>query len=179
MAKITCGECGTVFEYKVAKDFESCPVCGASFDDEEGSVGDRADSKEDNSGDAVMYFDEIMIFENEPEYNNVRVYCGECGEGNAQEIKIFAELVDKHYVILKEGITVKCKKCGKEHTARKILYKKKDHYAPPLPRCPACNSVMLKKITKGSKIMAAATLGTFALPYNSKTFECKDCGYRF
>lgn len=42
MTKITCGECGTVFEYKVAKDFESCPVCGASFDDEEGSVGDKS-----------------------------------------------------------------------------------------------------------------------------------------
>ncbi len=177
MAKITCEKCGTVFEYKVAKDFESCPVCGSSFDDKDTDNGDSL--QEDDSGDAVMYFDEIMIFENEPEYNSVRVYCGECGEGNAQEIKVFEELVDKNYVTLKEGIIVKCKKCGKEHTARKILYKKKEHYAPPLPRCPVCNSAMLKKITKGSKIMAAATLGTFALPYNSKTFECKDCGYRF
>ena len=46
-----------------------------------------------------------------------------------------------------------------------ILYKRKDHYAPPLPRCPVCNSAMLKKITTGSKFLAAATLGipTFAL----------------
>lgn len=177
MAKITCEKCGTEFKFEIAKDFESCPVCGASFDKED--IDNEDSLQEDDSGDAVMYFDEIMIFENEPEYNNVRVYCGECGEGNAQEVKIFEELVDKHHVILKKGITVKCKKCGKEHTTRKILYKKKERYAPPLPRCPVCNSVMLKKITKGSKIMAAATLGTFALPYNSKTFECKDCGYRF
>lgn len=179
MAKITCGECGTVFEYKVAKDFESCPVCGASFDDEEGNVGDRVDSKEDNAGEAVMYFDIIDIFQNEPEYSNVNAYCCKCGENNSLELDKFDEIIKKQYVLLKEGITVTCRGCGNEHTARKIRYKKKDHYAPPLPRCPACNSVMLKKITKGSKIMAAATLGTFALPYNSKTFECKDCGYRF
>ena len=179
MAKITCGECGTVFEYKVAKDFESCPVCGASFDDEEGNVGDKSDSKENNAGEAVMYFDEIVIFENEPEYNHVSVYCGECKEFNDLELDQFDKIIDKQYVLLKDGITVTCRGCGKEHTARKILYKKKDHYAPPLPRCPVCNSAMLKKITRGSKIMAAATLGTFSLPYNSKTFECKDCGYRF
>lgn len=180
MAKITCGGCGTVFEYKVAKDFESCPVCGASFDDEEDNVGDRADSKEDNAGDAVMYFDEIATsYKERPEYNGVCAYCGECKGSNHLAFEKIDKIVDRKYVILKDGITVKCKKCGKEHTARKILYKKKDHYAPPLPRCPICNSAMLKKITKGSKIMAAATLGTFALPYNSKTFECKDCGYRF
>lgn len=177
MAKITCEKCGTEFKFEIAKDFESCPVCGALFDDEDTDNEDGL--QEDDSGDAVMYFDEIVIFENDPEYNHVSVYCGECKEFNDLELDKFNEIVDKQYVLLKEGINVTCRGCGKEHTARKILYKKKDHYAPPLPRCPACNSVMLKKITKGSKIMAAATLGTFALPYNSKTFECKDCGYRF
>lgn len=45
MAKITCEKCGTVFEYKVVKDFESCPVCGASFDEQVENVDaeDRSD----------------------------------------------------------------------------------------------------------------------------------------
>ncbi len=177
MAKITCEKCGTEFKFEVAKDFESCPVCGASFDDKDTNNEDSL--QEDDSGDAVMYFDIIDIFQNEPEYSNVNAYCCECGENNSLELDKFDEIVDKQNVLLKEGITVTCRGCGKEHTVRKILYKKKERYAPPLPRCPVCNSAMLKKITKGSKIMAAATLGTFALPYNSKTFECKDCGYRF
>lgn len=175
--KVVCEKCESSFKFEVVKDMMCCPVCGASFDDKD---TDNEDSiQEDDSGDAVMYFDEIVIFENDPEYNHVSMYCSECKEFNDLELDKFDEIVDKQYVLLKEGITVTCRGCGKEHTVRKILYKKKERYAPPLPRCPVCNSAMLKKITKGSKIMAAATLGTFALPYNSKTFECKDCGYRF
>ncbi len=175
--KVVCEKCESSFKFEVVKDMMCCPVCGASFDDKD---TDNEDSiQEDDSGDAVMYFDEIVIFENDPEYNHVSVYCSECKEFNDLELDKFDEIVDKQHVLLKEGITVTCRGCGKEHTVRKILYKKKERYAPPLPRCPVCNSVILKKITKGSKIMAAATLGTFALPYNSKTFECKDCGYRF
>ena len=178
MAKVVCESCGTSFLYNVAKDLELCPVCGKplwSQADEEGAeIIENGESEE-----GLMYFDQIMIFEKEPEYNNVRVYCGECGESNIQETNKFDKLVDKEYVILKEGITVTCRGCGKEHTPRKILYKRKDSYAPPLPRCPLCNSVMLKKIKTSSKVLAAATIGVFALPYNSKTYECKDCGYRF
>ncbi len=40
--------------------------------------------------------------------------------------------------------------------------------AKKVTRCPLCNSYMLKRITLGSKILAAATMGSFALPYNSK-----------
>ncbi len=175
MGKIICEKCGTEFKFEIAKDFECCPVCGASFSDD----SDRVDNENAIKEDGLMYFDQIMIFERKPEYNNVRVYCGECGESNVQEINKFEKLVDKKHVILKPNIVLKCEGCGKEHKPRKILYKQKDHYAPSLPRCPVCNSVMLKKITTGSKFLAAATVGMFALPYNSKTFECKDCGYRF
>ena len=65
MAKITCEKCGTEFKFEVAKDFESCPVCGASFDDKDTNNEDSL--QEDDSGDAVMYFDIIDIFQNEPE----------------------------------------------------------------------------------------------------------------
>lgn len=179
MAKVVCESCGTSYKYEMVKDMASCPVCGKSlWENEETECTDNSNIQEETE-EGLMYFDEVMIFEDEPEYNHVRVYCGECGESNIQETNKFDKLVDKDYVILKEGITVTCRGCGKEHKPRKILYKRKDSYAPPLPRCPLCNSAMLKKIKTSSKVLAAATVGVFALPYNSKTFECKDCGYRF
>ena len=182
MAKVICESCQTSFLFEVVKNLKNCPVCGhvlwEDIETENAGSGD-IESKIDESENALMYFDEIMTFKEEPEYNHVCVYCGECGKDNSLEIDHFDKLIDKEYVILKENITVTCRGCGKEHKPRKILYKKKEHYAPPLPRCPICNSAMLKKITTGSKILAAASIGMFALPYNSKTFECKDCGYRF
>ena len=45
MAKITCEKCSTEFKFEIAKDFESCPVCGVSFDDkvENVDIEDRTD----------------------------------------------------------------------------------------------------------------------------------------
>lgn len=179
--KIICESCGTIFPFYRVKDMERCPVCNTSFDEEDDDGignGNVAQVEMDESEDGVMYFDEIMIFENEPEYNHVCVYCGECGKDNSLEVDKFDKLIDKEYVILKKGVTVKCS-CGKEHKPRKIRYKLKDHYVSVLKHCPVCNSVMVKKIKTSSKFLAAAALGAFAMPYNSKTFECQDCGYRF
>lgn len=180
MAKIVCEHCNTSFLYNVAKDMVICPVCGESLWDNEENEGAGNSSIQEESEDGLMYFDEIATsYEERPEYNGVRAYCGECGKSNSLELDKFDKLVDKEYVILKEGITLTCRGCGKEHKPRKILYKRKDNYAPPRPRCPLCNSAMLKKIKTSSKVLAAATVGVFALPYNSKTFECRSCGYRF
>ena len=181
MAKVVCESCGTSYKYEVVKDMASCPVCGKNLWDDEADNTNNNDAVEDigKTDEGLMYFDEIMIFKDEPEYSGVETYCGECGQMDSLDLDLFDKLVDKDYVILKEGITVTCRGCGKEHKPRKILYKRKDSYAPPLPRCPLCNSAMLKKIKTSSKVLAAATVGVFALPYNSKTFECKDCGYRF
>lgn len=178
--KVVCEKCESVFKAEVVKGTSRCPVCGASFDFGE-TEGNEVDTqvKSGKLDEGLMYFDEIMIFNDKPKLSGVEAYCSSCGAGNSLELDLFDELVDKDHVTLKENILVKCRGCGKEHKSRKIMYKRKDHYAPSLPRCPICNSAMLKKITKGSKFLAAATIGTFALPYNGKTFECKDCGYRF
>lgn len=177
MAKIVCEHCNTSLLYNVAKDMKNCPVCGESLWDNEGAGNNNV---QEESEDGLMYFDEIATsYKERPEYNGVYAYCGKCGKSNFVELDKFDKLVDKEYVILKEGITVTCRGCGKEHKPRKILYKRKDNYAPPLPRCPLCNSAMLKKIKTSSKVLAAATVGVFALPYNSKSFECRNCGYRF
>lgn len=179
MANVVCENCGTSYKYEIAKGMELCSVCGKPLwsQDDEDEVEIIEETGESEEG--LMYFDKIMIFKDEPEYSGVEAYCSECGKGNSLELDKFEKLVDKEYAILKRGITVTCRGCGKEHKPRKILYKRKDSYAPPRPRCPLCNSAMLKKIKTSSKVLAAATIGVFALPYNSKTFECQDCGYRF
>lgn len=180
MAKIVCEHCETGYKYEVAKDMVTCPVCGKNLWNNEEIDEPENSSVQKEANDGLMYFDEIATsYKERPEYNGVRAYCGECGKSNSLELDKFDKLVDKEYVILKEGITLTCRGCEKVHKPRKILYKRKDSYAPPLPRCPLCNSAMLKKIKTTSKVLAAATVGVFALPYNSKTFECKDCGYRF
>lgn len=126
----------------------------------------------------MMYFDQIMIFDDEPEYNGVSAYCADCGKSNSLDLELFDELVDKDHVTLKDDVTVKCRGCGKVHEDRKIDYKQKNKTVVNIPRCPICQSTNLKKISTGSKIFAAATMGGFAIPYTSKTFECKNCGYK-
>ena len=181
MAKVVCDSCGTTFKYEVVKDMKNCPVCGELLWDEEveskGNIDTELDMGEPYGG--VMYFDEIVVYDNDPEYSHVAVYCGECKEFNDLELDNFEKLVDEEYVILKRDVVLKCDGCGKEHKPRKILYKKRKRDAPLFPRCPVCNSLMLKRIKTSSKFLAAAVIGTFALPYNSKTYECQNCGYKF
>lgn len=128
----------------------------------------------------MMYFDEICIYKEEPELNHVSAYCNECGKSNALLIDKFSEIVDGEYVVLKEGITVKCRGCGEEHADRKILYKPKENYNTVyIPRCPICQSTNLKKIKVSSKLLAAGLVGVFAAPYTSKTYECLNCHAMF
>ena len=127
----------------------------------------------------MMYFDGITIFKDEPEYSNVGAYCGDCGRSNLVTMDKVAEIAEEDHIILKEGITVRCKGCGKVHEGNKITYKPKSRPVTNLPRCPICQSTNLKKITAGSKVLAAVTIGNFAIPYTSKIFECKNCGYKF
>lgn len=184
---VKCLKCGSRFDrmFLIGKqgNADVCPVCGKPlWADKEDHAADGVVVIEENDEleNGLMYFDEIETsYKERPEYNGVEVYCKECKQMDSLDLDLFDKLVDKEYVILKEGIIVKCGGCGKEHKPRKILYKRKDSYAPLLPRCPLCNSAMLKKIKTSSKVLAAATVGVFALPYNSKTYECKDCGHRF
>lgn len=127
----------------------------------------------------MLYFDEIVIYKDEPEYSNVGAYCDECGRSNLVTMNKIAEIVEEKYVIVKDGISLKCKDCGKIHEGNKILYKPKSRPFTYIPRCPICQSSNLKKISAGSKALAAITVGSYAIPYVAKTFECKNCGYKF
>ena len=186
MAKVVCDSCGTTFKYEVVKDMKNCPVCGELLcgellcgEEGENTDIENGDLKADESENGLMYFSEIVEYQDAPEYSYVTIYCGECQEFNSMEPDKFDQLVDKEYVILKNDVVLICRGCGKEHKPRKILYKKRKRDAPLLPRCPVCNSLMLKRIKTSSKFLAAAVIGAFALPYNGKTFECQNCGYKF
>lgn len=53
MAKIVCEKCGTEFKYEVAKDFDCCPVCGASMMDEGDNGSGHVESPDKDSGQAA------------------------------------------------------------------------------------------------------------------------------
>ena len=174
--KIICESCETVFKAEAVKGMTNCPVCGAAFDEGEGNANNQGDKEEEG----LMYLDGIHIYHSHPQDNDVNLYCKECNTDNFLKLDDFEELVKKEYVTLKEGIVVKCQGCGKEQKPRKILYKEKDSSSGvSIPSCPVCGSIVLKKISLTSKVMATAALGVFANPYNSKTYECKNCGYKF
>lgn len=174
--KIICESCETVFKAEAVKGMTNCPVCGAAFDEEEGNANNQGGEE------GLMYLHHIYIFSNHPQDNVVTLYCKECKTEVDLKLDNFDELVQKEYVTLKQGIVVKCQGCGKEQKPRKILYKEKHSDTSSissLPHCPICNSTILKKISLTSKVMATAALGVFANPHNSKTYECKNCGYKF
>lgn len=133
-----------------------------------------------NEEGGLMYLDEVNIYDNSPEYSDVSIYCRECGETNYLELDECEEIVDEKYIILKKGAFVRCQGCGKEQKPRKILYKEKDRPSEVLmPHCPICGSIVLKKISLTSKVVTTAALGVLANPHNSKTYECRNCGYKF
>lgn len=45
MGKVICEKCGTEYKFDIAKNFESCPVCGASFSDD----GDSAEEQREKT----------------------------------------------------------------------------------------------------------------------------------
>lgn len=178
MGKIVCEKCGTEYKFEIAKNFESCPVCGASFSDENLAIEkDNLSNELEKANQSKMHVNEVHYQDNQME-GFIRIQCKQCLDMLYIDIDD-AEIIKDSYVKLKSECKVECEKCGYKHASSYLTYCETVSKAPPLPRCPVCNSAMLKKITTGSKFLAAATVGMFALPYNSKTFECKDCGYRF
>lgn len=46
-------------------------------------------------------------------------------------------------------------------------------------KCPTCGSTNVKKISGASKAGSALMFGVLSLGKLSKTFECKNCGYKW
>ena len=48
-----------------------------------------------------------------------------------------------------------------------------------IPKCPVCGSTNIEKINGINKIGKIVAFGIFATNSVSKTFHCKNCGYKF
>ncbi len=193
--KVRCKSCGMSYEYDLAKTLEKCRACGRPLWDEKGEKErdeNQRDKKEKGenennrnvvqeelrkSKDSKIHFNQVHYPDSEME-GFIRIQCAECFRIGYLDLND-AEIIEEKYIKIKKGVNIQCKGCNYKHGYSYLTYAQTIATAPPLPRCPVCNSPMLKKITTGSKILAAAAVGAFALPYNSKTYECKNCGYRF
>ena len=74
-------------------------------------------------------------------------------------------------------IYLDCTEYGVCESCEKITYKifLKDPYAPPVIKCPYCNSTNTKKISTLSKAGSVALWGVFALGKASKEWHCNNC----
>ena len=167
---IVCKSCKTIFKGEIAKDFTTCPVCGAvinHFDME-----DKQLQKELEEADkSILHFSKITE-------TYVVIECSNCNRQTLSPLKDFEEL-EGTYVKIKPNAVVYCQVCKYEQKGRYITFgevKMKDSIGP---RCPKCNSLVLHKISLFSKFVAAGALGSDAIPYNSCTYECVNCGHRF
>lgn len=65
MAKIICEHCGTEFKFEIAKDFDTCPVCGASLmdDPDHESPVEDGDFEKHNNNKAPSFGDDVKLYE--------------------------------------------------------------------------------------------------------------------
>lgn len=47
------------------------------------------------------------------------------------------------------------------------------------PKCPTCGSTNVEKISGANKVGKAVLFGVLAAGSISKTFHCKNCGYKW
>lgn len=135
MAKITCEKCGTEFKFEIAKNFESCPVCGASFDEEVENI-----DAEDRSDWITWYY-----------YGFKKISGGSLMD-KPMDLEKFG---DTHYLI-KEFKAPPRDMNGKSDAAKKELRKYvPDAFAPPKEnpiRCPRCGGTEYTMMNRGFSI---------------------------
>ena len=187
--KIICESCGTIFPFERAKDFTVCPVCNASFDDEENETSSTHDEKEEIDLDYPdMYFysvDSEDMYEDK-ELRDVWCDCTSCRKVNTILYSNFS-VIKSEYVKLKDGIEVRCKGCGKL-VGNPVIPKRPDGWRElnmwekdynNLPKCPICHSTKIHKISMTNKAASALAFGVFAAGHVSKTYKCDICGSKF
>lgn len=135
MAKITCEKCGTEFKFEIAKDFESCPVCGALFDEQVENV-----DVEDRSDWITWYY-----------YGFKKISGGSLMD-KPMDLEKFG---DTHYLI-KEFQAPPRDINGKSDAAKRELRKYvPDAFAPPKEppiRCPRCGGTEYTMMNRGFSI---------------------------
>lgn len=185
MAKVVCESCGSSFPLERVKDIDRCPVCNASFDDEEDNGYFAHDEIKEISLECPdMYFysiDSENRYENQ-DLRDVWCQCTSCREVNTISYNKFS-LLKPEYVKLKESVEICCKGCGKAVTNLTIpkrpdgwrrlnMWEKEDNHTP---KCPTCSSTNIKKITVISKATSVAMWGVLSRKVH-KQWHCNTCG---
>lgn len=197
MKKKVCGSCGTSYPYEVAKNMESCPVCGEPLFGE--SKDDILNRKELSFGDDVELgeydsFDEDKIdfcwYEiDEPSIDGTakgRVYtnCAKCGHFVGSVPYPVARTND--YLLIDSRIRDKCSHCGNE-LKNHIISKRPKSWIDPrqrdmwekdyknIPKCPTCSSIKIRKISVTSKVASVAMWGVLSRKVH-KQWHCDICG---
>lgn len=186
--KIVCESCGTIFPFEKAKDFTVCPVCNASFDDEDNEISTHDEKEKIDLDHPDMYFysiDDEDMYEDKS-WRRIWCQCTSCREASSILYSNFS-IINSEYVKLKDGIEIHCKECGKAVTNpvipkrpdgwRELDMWKKDY--DNLPKCPICHSTKIHKISMTNKAVSALTFGVLAAGHVSKTYKCDICGSKF
>ena len=128
--KIVCESCGTEFKFEVAKDFEKCPVCGVTFDNEN-------DTQE---GWITWY------------YYGFKKCSGGSLMNKPMDLERFG---DTHYLIKEFKAPPKDENGNCEAAKRELRKYVPDAFAPPKEnpiRCPRCGSTEYTLMNRGFSI---------------------------
>lgn len=205
--KIVCESCGTIFPFEKAKDFTVCPVCNASFDDENSESSSVHDEKELSFGDGIELSENDSFDEDKIDmwwYNiiepgqvwegitfkrgDVSTNCAKCGHFVGSMPYPIARTGD--YLLIDNRWDDKCSHCGNE-LKNHIISKRPENWIDPrqhdlwkkdyenIPKCPICGSTNIKKISMTNKAVSALTFGVLAAGHVSKTYKCEVCGSKF
>ncbi|NDO48486.1 hypothetical protein FMM75_03325 [Lachnospiraceae bacterium MD335] len=155
MGKVVCEKCGTEFKFEIVKNFESCPVCGASFSDD----GDSANV--DEHSDWINWY----------------YYGYKSDNGKTGSLRDKAIDLDKHgdvFFLIKEFKAPPRDAAGSSEKAKEILRT----YVPdafektrevPKVQCPYCHSTEIQLVPKKFSLLTGfATNG-----YNRVCVRCQ------
>lgn len=74
---------------------------------------------------------------------------------------------------------IKCSDCGKEISSSAESCPFCGKPMSSAIKCPTCKSTNVEKISDASKIGSVLLWGVFAAGKVSKTYQCKECGYKW
>ena len=146
-----CPVCGFVYCYLVTlKNKDQCRECHSSLID---------------TGKTLQeFFTELNT--KEPEY--VQKYIGQ---------KYIYIKDNKLYDPIKENIRLKKDMEYSEYV--KTTSEQKQIEINNIPHCPTCGSTNVEKISGANKVGKAALFGIFSVGTLTKTYRCKNCGYKW
>ncbi len=198
MAKVVCESCGSSFPIERVRNLKNCPVCGASFDEEENMedsalvvslwFGDGIELGENESFDEdkidFWWYEIDEPSEDGAKRGSVYINCTKCGHFVGSMPYPIAQT--GNYLLIAPRCQRKCSHCGNE-MKNHILSKRPADWVDPrkremwvkdyknMPKCPTCSSINIRKISVTSKVASVAMWGVLSRKVY-KQWHCDTCG---